>query len=542
MHRSLFDLNGASRFPGRAAIFADEMVVSSQPLAAQIGLEQLARGGNAVDAALAAAISLTVLEPTSNGIGSDLYAIVWHADELHGLNASGRSPQALSLNQFEGQTAPPIEGWDAVVVPGAVSGWQQLSQRFSKFDLGVLCEPAVRLAAKGFPVTPGVAAAWARGAERFQKYEGFSETFLFDGHAPHPGQRVQLPDHAATLASIGSEGADAFYQGNIAEEIVAQARGAGSVLCMEDLANHTPIWVDPLSTKIWGGATLHELPPNGQGIAALIGCGVLAQGPDQNQMSIVQNLHYQIEAVKMGLATAQRVVADPDHVREDMNALISNDALTSKANEIDPTVAGDYGPLVQPHGGTVYVTAADSQGMMVSLIQSNFMGFGSGIVVRGTGVAMNNRVAGFMLDPSHPNALAGGKRPLHTILPGLVTRNDEHGNRQPLITFGVVGGHMQPQGHVQLLDHLLRQRQDPQSSLDAPRFRVLRDRIVEMEPGFDAKTYEGLKDLGHDVKMASEPSPYFGGGQIIAVDQSGYIAGSDARQDGQAAGRSSSGV
>ncbi len=514
----------------RAPVLAHNVVATSQPLAVQAGISILRRGGNAVDAALAAAITLTVVEPTSNGIGGDLFAILNSEGELHGLNSSGRSPRSLDPARFAGLSAMPRHGWAPVTVPGAVAGWAELSARFGKVEFPQLFDDAIRYAQDGFPVSPITAAAWGRAAQVLGDFEDFAAAFLPGGRAPRAGETFRLSDQASTLRRIAASGGKDFYQGELAGRIAAHAAATGGQLSEADLAAHRSDWTGVISQAAFG-TELHQIPPNGQGLAALIALGILA-GTDIASMErdSVPALHLQIEAMKLAFADVFRYVCDADFMQLTVDELLDRDYLAGRAELISGSRAGDYGPGEPRAGGTVYVSAADSSGMMVSLIQSNYMGFGSGIVVPGTGIALQNRGAGFSVDSSHPNHVAGGKRPFHTIIPGFLTQGGE-----PAMSFGVMGGHMQAQGHVQMVLRTAVWNQNPQAASDAPRWQVLEDGVIALEAGMPEATVAGLRELGHRVSVR-EPVE-FGGAQVITRLSSGaYMAGSDHRKDGHAAG------
>jgi gamma-glutamyltranspeptidase/glutathione hydrolase len=516
----------------RMPVLAKNVVATSQPLAAQAGLEMLKRGGNAVDAAIATAIALTVVEPTSNGIGSDAFAILWDGTQLHGLNASGRSPAALTPERFAGQAGVPLRGWDAVTVPGAVSGWVTLSERFGKLPFEALFEPAVRYAREGFLVSPITAKVWAFAEKTFADTPEFGQAFLPGGRAPKPGTLFRFEDQAKTLERIAETKGEAFYRGDLAEKMAAHAQASGGLLSEEDLAAHRNDWVGTISQD-YRGVTLHEIPPNGQGLAALLMLGILEHHPLADYgVDSADSLHVQIEAMKLGFADAHRYVADPDFLDVPVEALLDPAYLAERAALIDPKRAQNPGYGVPKRGGTVYLTAADAEGMMVSLIQSNYYGFGSGVVVPGTGISLQNRGAGFTLEKGHPNEVGGGKRPFHTIIPGFVTQNGA-----PLMSFGVMGGPMQPQGHAQMVIRLRDYAQNPQAASDAPRWRVVEGLEVAVEQGFKPDVLNDLTARGHQLsETAPEASFSFGGAQLIYRLEGGYLAASDHRKDGQAVG------
>ncbi len=514
-------------------ILAQNVVATSQPLAAQAGLDVLRRGGNAVDAALATAITLTVVEPTSNGLGSDAFCILWdhESQHLYGLNASGRSPKALSPDRFADLERMPTVGWDPVTVPGAVSAWAVLSERFGNLPFEELFTAAIHYARDGYLVSPITAAVWTRAPERYQAYPSFAKTFTLDGRAPRPGELFRCPDMAMTLETIADTHGEAFYRGKLAERIAAHAAATGGLMTVKDLASHAPEWVTPLSQDYYG-LCLHEIPPNGQGLAALIALGLLKHlNVGQYPVDSADSLHVQIEAMKIAFAEAHRHIADPAWMEVAPEALLEPDFLAARARKIDMKRAQFPKSALPTDHGTVYLTAADAQGMMVSYIQSNYMGFGSGIVIPGTGISMQNRGAGFRLESGHPNRVAGGKRPYHTIIPGFVTQDG-----RPLMSFGVMGGHMQPQGHVQMMVRIFDYGQNPQTASDAPRWYVEEDlTTLSLEPGFAPEVVEELRRRGHHV-TSNLPPGRFGGAQLIYRLNDGYCTGTDWRKDGQAVG------
>jgi len=515
----------------RMPILAQNVVATSQPLAAQAGLDVLRRGGNAVDAALATAIALTVVEPTSNGIGSDAFAIVWDGSRLHGLNASGRAPEALTPERFAGLDRMPMTGWDPVTVPGAVSAWVTLSARFGKLPFGDLFEAAIHYARDGFLVSPITALAWTRAPERYAAYPSFAATFAPNGRPPYPGELFHCPDQARTLELIAATKGETFYRGALAEKIAAHARKTGGLLTGEDLATHVPEWVTPMAQR-YHGCHLHEIPPNGQGLAVLLALGIL-QHLDLPQYPVdsADSIHLQVEAMKLAFAEAHRHIADPAWMEVPPEAMLDEAFLAERARQIRLDTAQFPTSALPTDHGTVYLTAADAEGMMVSYIQSNYMGFGSGIVIPGTGISLQNRGAGFRLEAGHPNRVAGGKRPYHTIIPGFVTREG-----QPVMSFGVMGGHMQPQGHVQMMVRLVDYKQNPQAASDAPRWYIEENLTdLSLESGFAPQVIAELRRRGHNV-TADVPPGRFGGAQLIYRMENGYCTGTDWRKDGQAVG------
>jgi len=528
----------------RTPVFARNAVATSHPLAAQAGLRMLADGGNAVDAALAAAACMTVVEPCSNGLGSDAFAIVWDGQRLHGLNASGGAPAAWTPQYFRARHgaeagSPPRRGWDAVTVPGAVAGWVALARRFGRLPLEQVLAPAAEIAERGYAVPVIVQGKWAAAAAlpELTGQPGFAEIFLPHGRAPQVGERFALPAAARALRLIGRTLGEAYYRGEIAAVIAAHARAHGGALTEADLATYAPEWVEPLAQDYRGAAgwRVHELPPNGQGIAALIALGILGHfdlgefAPDG-----VESQHLQIEAIKLAFADVYRHVAEPRAMRLTPAQMLEPAYLAERARRIDRRRAQDHGPGLAPQGGTIYLCAADEGGMMVSFIQSNYMGFGSGVVVPQWGISLQNRGHAFTLDAARDNLVGPGKRPFHTIIPGFLSR---HG--QPQMAFGVMGGDMQPQGHVQTLVRMLDHGQNPQAACDAPRWRVAEGRVY-VEAGFDATTAQGLAALGHDVGAFSDSYQDFGAGQFIwrlgEPAREGYVCASDPRRDGLVAG------
>ena len=514
------------------------VVSTSQPLAAQAGLSMLQDGGSAVDAALATAIALTVVEPTANGIGSDAFALVWEGGRLHGLNGSGRSPAAATIAALRaaGHDDMPTRGWWSVTVPGTPRAWFDLHQRFGRLPFARLFEPAITYAERGFPVSPMIAGSWDRAASNVfsaftgDEFQPWYDTFAPGGHTPGAGESWRSQAHAETLRRIAASESRDFYEGQLAEAISAFAERTGGPLRASDLAAHHSDWVAPISMS-YRGHEVWEMPPNGQGIAALIGLGILEGCPvSLHPRDSVESLHLQIEALKLGLTDAVRYVGDPEHGLIPVDGLLDSAYLTERRALIGER-AIEPAPGRMKAGGTVYLCSADTDGMMVSYIQSNYMGFGSGVVVPGRGIALHNRGADFVLDEGHPNALAPGKRPYHTIIPGFLTRQG-----QPIGPFGLMGGYMQAQGHLQLMVNTLDYAMNPQASLDAPRWRWVAGRQVVVEPETDRSVIQGLLSRGHDVEIDADRAPY-GRGQIIwRLPTGGYVAGSDMRADGCAVG------
>ena len=512
----------------RKPLLARNTVATSQPLAAQAGLQMLAAGGTAVDAILATAITLSLVEPVSNGIGSDAYAIVWDGKRMHGLNASGRSPQAWTLDYFKGRRAMPVRGWDTVTVPGCVQAWVDLHARFGKLAFRKLFEPAIRYGREGFLVSPTIAAQWQKQVPELKDQPGFAKFFMPGGRAPRAGEVFKFPAHAKALELIASSKGKAFYRGDLAEKIEAHAKKHGGAMRAADLAANKPDWVKPLEID-YRGYTLHEIPPNGQGIVALIALGILEHFDLRSHpVDGADSLHLQIEAIKLAFADARRYVADIDYMDVRPAALLDRDYLKSRAKLIDMGRAQDFGHGTPPKGGTVYLTAADGAGMMVSYIQSNYMGFGSGVVV--DGVSLQNRGGTFVVEPGHPNCVGPRKRPYQTIIPGFVTKAGK-----PLMSFGVMGGTMQPQGHAQVMVRIADYGQSPQAACDGPRFRFVQGLDVSVEDNFPKAPLEDLQRRGHRV-VSIDDYNQFGSAQLIWKLDGGYFAASDPRRDGQAVG------
>jgi gamma-glutamyltranspeptidase / glutathione hydrolase len=522
----------------RMPVLAPRGVVATRaPLGAQAGLSMLQAGGNAVDAALATAIALTVIEPTSNGIGADAFALVWDGSTLHGFNGSGRAPKAHTLDLFKhkGHASVPAKGWMAVTVPGAPAAWRDLHARFGRLPFEKLFEPAIWYAEHGFPVGPVTGAAWSGVQRSYEQtyttpeYRGWLETFAPGGKAPGPGDVWSSKDHARTLRLIAESKADAFYRGELAKKIAGFAAETGGYLTVEDLAAHTSTLVDPIGTS-YRGYEVWEIPPNGQGIVALTALNIL-EGFDvsKHARESVESYHLQIESTKLAFADAFAYVADMEHADVPVKGLLDKEYAAQRRSLISDK-ALDPKPGDPPRGGTVYLCAADADGMMISLIQSNYQGFGSGVVVPGTGIALQNRGAGFVLDPAHPNVIAPGKRPFHTIIPAFLTEGGK-----AVGPFGVMGGHMQPQGHLQVVVNQVDYGLNPQASLDAPRFHWVQGRKINLEVSGEHMAGP-LRERGHDVEI-TRTSGSFGKGQIIRrLPNGSYIAGSEPRCDGAAVG------
>lgn len=517
------------------------MIATSQPLATAAGLEILSKGGNAADAAVAAGAALNVTEPTSTGIGGDMFALYYSAGtkRVTALNGSGRAPAALTLDRlkedgFSGDL-PPFHA-HTITVPGACAGWFDLVGRHGSLSMGEILAPAIRLAREGFPVAPVTANSWKWGAQGQLKEALNGHELTIDGRAPLAGEIFRNPNLARTFETITRDGRDAFYQGEIARAIVAVIREAGGTLTLDDLANHTSTWEEPISVA-YRGLYVHECPPNGQGMTALIALNIL-EGFDLSPLDLLsaERLHLMIESMRLAFADARWYVADPRFSPVPVEQLLSNDYAAERRKLIDRTRA-----TIDPrHGtpvassGTVYLSVVDKSGNACSFINSNYWGFGTGIVPRGWGFTLHNRGHNFRLDPGHPNALEPGKRPYHTIIPAMVTREDD----SLYASYGVMGGFMQPQGHVQVLSALVDHGLDPQSALDRPRFCIDVEESggrVALEEGIPAKVMKELQAMGHPVYPVSSFSrSIFGRGQVILRDaETGVLSGgSDPRADG----------
>lgn len=520
----------------RKPVMARNLIATSQPLASQAGAAAFARGGNAIDAALAAAITLTVVEPVMNGIGGDAFAILWDGKQLHGMNGCGRAPQGWTLERFKGLKSMPKQGWQTVTVPGQVAAWVDLSARFGALPFEDLFIDAIRHAMDGFPVSPVIARQWHQATIDLGKEPGFS-AFMPQGRAPKAGETWRFADQAVTLREIARTRGRSFYEGRLAQQIAAFATECGACMTMEDLAAQQTEWVEPIG-QTYQDVTVHEIPPNGQGIAALIALGILKHLPyDETRPGSAERAHLEIEVIRLAFADLYAHVGDPDHMQVDAKALLDETYLRHRASLVDPAKAGQY-PSGQPtSGGTVYLCAADAQGRMISYIQSNFKGFGSGVVVPGTGISLHNRGMAFSLQPGHPNVVAPGKRPLHSIIPAFMTRAGK-----PLMAFGVMGGNMQAQGHLQMTLRCAVEGLNPQSASDAPRWRINDIGELIMEAEWPAAVIEQLKAMGHDPKVQPNNSLDFGSAQLIAQlpshvgDTVTYVGGSDTRRDGQVVG------
>ncbi len=544
----------------RSAVYGRAgMVAASQPLAAQAGLSILAQGGSAADAAVATAAALNVTEPTSTGIGGDCFALYYEAatQQVSALNGSGRAAAALSLELLgrEGLAGLPPYHPYTITVPGACAGWCDLLDRFGRLPLEKVLQPAVRLAEEGYPVSPVTAYFWARGAERVLRSAIGGSELTIDGRAPRTGEIFRNPGLARTLRRLAAGGKQAFYHGEIAEAIVQAARqaageGAHGCLSVDDLATHHSTWDQPIHTT-YHGLRIWECPPNGQGLAALLALNIL-EGFDLHGLEALsaRRLHLEIEAMRLAFADTRWFVSDPAFNAIPLDGLLSKDYAAERRKLLDPERAVVDQRRGAPTAGsdTVYFCVVDGQGNACSFINSNYMGFGTGIVPQGWGFSLQNRGHNFNLEAGHPNALAPGKRPYHTIIPGLITyagaaSAEAGGPRETLCgPFGVMGGFMQPQGHVQVALALADDGLDPQSALDRPRYCIedgTSGGQVALEEGIDPSVSRCLGELGHAVRMVGGfERALFGRGQVILRDAASGVlwGGSDPRADGCALG------
>jgi gamma-glutamyltranspeptidase/glutathione hydrolase len=527
----------------RLPVFARNIVSTSHPLAAQAGLRILWQGGNAVDAAIAAAAVLTIVEPVSCGLGSDAFCILWDGKALHGLNASGRAPQAWTPDYFQKKYGPdamqpPKRGIDSVTVPGAVASWVAMSERFGKLPFADLMQSAIEIAERGYLLSVVVQEKWAAPVEELRSQPGFTEHFLPKGRAPQVGELFQFPAAARGLRAIANTKGQAFYGGEIAHALEKFSNAHGGSLKASDFVAYQADWVTPISQN-YRGHTLHEIPPNGQGIAALITLGILGNF-DLATLARdgVDSQHLQIEAMKLAFADVYRYVADEASMEVTAQQMLDPSYLKQRAALIDMKKAQDFKAGNPAKGGTIYLTAADENGMMVSFIQSNYMGFGSGCVEPAFGISLQNRGHAFAvrtggLNPA--NLVAPGKRPFHTIIPAFLTKDG-----QPVMSYGVMGANMQPQGHVQTLVRMLDYQQNPQTACDAPRWRYNDGLVINVESAMDPHTVKGLQALGHQMEVINDSYQDFGSGQFIwrmgDPKVQGYVAASDSRRDGLVAG------
>lgn len=488
------------------------------------------QGGNAVDAAIAAAITLTVVEPCSNGVGSDCFAMVWDGKGLSGLNASGKSPRAWNPAHFRKYSTFPLLGWDSVTVPGAVSGWVELSKRFGNLPFRKLFAGAIEYAERGFHVGSETADLWSRSVSTFGEFGPFRAHFLPDGNPPKVGELFTRPELADTLRELAETNGQSLYTGRLASVIAAQAEREFGLMTTEDLASHQPLWIDPISID-YNGFTVYEIPPSTQGIATLIALGILRHLElSSHPVNSSDSLARQLFAMSVAIDEAFKEVADPNCMQVDVSTLLEDQCLAQIAEQFSEQPNTNHSRRLPTSSDTVYLTAADQHGMMISMIQSNYMGFGSGVVIENTGIAMQNRGAGFTLVEGHPNQVNGSKYPYHTIIPGFMMKE-----QRPVLSFGVMGGHMQHQGHVQIVSRLVDHNENPQAASDAPRWHIDAQGRVFLEDGYTSDTLQAMRALGYEANF--EPNKHlFGGAQLIYKFDDGYCAASDHRKEGQAAG------
>ncbi len=535
-------------FATRSPVLATgAMAATSQPLATQVALDIMRRGGNAIDAAIAANAMLGLVEPTGNGIGGDIFAIVWDAagKKLHGLNGSGRSPKSLSRQWFidNGHQKIPSHGPLPVSVPGTIDGWFMLHERFGSLPMQQILQPTIDYAERGFPVSQLIAYYWNRSVPILSPYPGFVEQFTVDGKAPGEGEIWRNPNLANTLRKIANGGRDAFYKGEMAHIIADYMQQNGGFLSYQDMASHRGDWVDPVSTN-YRGYDVWELPPNGQGIAALQILNIMERFPvGDMRYDSAEYVHLFTEAKKLVFEDRAKYYADADFNRLPVSKLISKKYAAQRAKLIDPAKAAKHYPAgenVLENGDTIYLTTADARGNMVSLIQSNYRGMGSGMTPPGLGFILQDRGEMFSLEQGHFNVMEGGKRPFHTIIPAFITKQGK-----PWMSFGLMGGAMQPQGHAQIVINMVDFGMDVQAAGDAPRMhhrgssqptgeKMQDGGILNLETGFPYSTIRQLMRLGHKVQYANGP---YGGYQAIRLADNGvYWGASESRKDGQAAG------
>jgi gamma-glutamyltranspeptidase/glutathione hydrolase len=515
------------------------VVATEHPLASQAGALILARGGNAVDAAIAANAVMGLVAPMSNGIGGDLFAIVYEAKsgKLYGLNASGWAPARLNVEflKSKGYDQMPQRGIHAVTVPGVVDGWDKLLGRFGRLKLAAVLAPAIRYAEEGFPVTEWVGGAWAGGERLLREDENATHTYLPNGHAPGVGEIFRNPDLAASLTQIAAKGRDAFYKGDIAKRIVKYSKRQGGTMTEADLAEFSAEWADPISTT-YRGWTVYEMPPNGQGIAALVMLNIMENFPlSAFGHNSVQALHVMIEAKKLAYADMLRYVADPKFAKVPVAGMLSKKYAQPRAKLIDMKKANchvEAGKPPAPGDDTIYLSVVDRDGNMVSLIQSNYAGFGSGLVADGTGFVLHNRGALFSLDPTSPNVLDSHKRPLHTIIPAFMAKGDVR------IAFGIMGGWNQSQAHAQFVSNVVDHKMNVQAALEAARFtkQNFDGCDLHMEQRVPARVRADLEARGHEIGVHGDYSAAMGGGQAVMRNFSASVnyGGSDPRKDGEA--------
>lgn len=520
------------RYPSRRMVVLGNngMVATSQALAAQAGLDILKKGGNAIDAAIATAACLTVVEPTSNGVGGDAFAIVWEKDKIYGLNCSGFAPQGLSIDKLKdkGHRKMPIYGFEPITVPGIPYAWRELSKRFGKLELKDVFKPAINYAIEGFPVSPVVSKNWGKGFEKYlselkgEEFDSFFKTFTRDGQTPKPGEIWKNEDLGNTLLELAETDCLSFYEGDIGEKIDKFSKKFDGYIRKKDLLEYKAEWVEPISIN-YRGYDVWELPPNTHGLVVLMALNIL----NNFQLSYEDSLSYHVivEAMKLAYVDGLKYITDANKMEIPIEKFLSKEYGSERAKLITKDA-------IHPHygnpdlGGTVYLAAADGEGNMISYIQSNYMGFGSGLVVPGTGISLHNRGCTFSLNPNDANCLEPGKKTYHTIIPGFLGKDKE-----AIGPFGVMGAYMQPQGHVQVVTNLIDFNHNPQEALDRPRWQWIEDKKVLVEPDFPLNIKEELIKFGHEVEYSDDVGS-FGRGQIILKNGRTLMGGTEPRADG----------
>lgn len=525
-----FDYNKYPYPSTRRVVFGKNgMVATSSPYATSAGAKILLEGGNAIDAALAVSMTLPVVEPTGNGLGSDMFALIYFEGKLYGMNASGRSPKTISIEALKekGYDKMPSCGVNVINTPGLIGGVMKLYEDFAAMSLDKIFEPAISYAEDGFPVTPQIAKLWQESVDKYKnfnrdEFNEFFKTFTIHGRAPRAGEVFSCKDMAETLREIRDTKGESFYKGSLAEKISREVEKLGGFLSPEDLKNFTPKYVEPISTN-YRGIDIWEIPPNGHGISVLMALNILNKMEIKDRYDI-ETMHKIIEAIKLTLTDAKTFVADPDSMKIKVEELLSEEYAEKRRAEIKKfaTIPSSY---AIKSSDTVYFATADKYGNMVSMIQSNYAGFGSGIVVPGTGIALNNRVENFYFEEGLANSLEGGKLSYHTIIPGFMTKKGE-----ALGAFGIMGAFMQPQAHVQVLMNMFDFNLNPQAALDAPRLMWTGDKNIDLECDFDNDIIDGLKKLGHKVNVISD-FKNMGRGQVILKKDDVYIGGTEKRTD-----------
>lgn len=512
-------------------------VATSTPLASQAGLEILKKGGNAVDAAVATAATLAVVEPTSNGIGGDAYALVWIEEEkrLYGLNSNGFAPENMELKNYNNMKEMPKYGFGAVTVPGIPAAWSELNKKYGKLSLMECLSPAINYAREGYVVSPNVAKVWKKSYELYEKeligeeFKPWFDTFSKDGKAPEAGDIFICEEQASTLEEIANTQAESFYRGRLADKIDEYSKKFNGAIRKSDLECFYPTWVEPISTE-YKGYKIFEIPPNGHGITVLMALNILKELELEGNIENVEDIHKIIESLKLAFADSKTYVTDIEHMKVKIQELLSQEYAKKRSLLIDNKEAL-YPTAGEPYcGGTVYLCTADKDGNMVSYIQSNYINFGSGIVIPRTGIALHSRGNNFNLDPKHHNVVKPFKKPYHTIIPGFLGKEDK-----AIGPFGVMGAFMQPQGHIQVLTNMIDFGLNPQEALDAPRWQWIKGKEIEVEPEMPKHIIDSLIEKGHEIKVIHDTVD-MGRGQIIfKTEQESYICGTESRCDGHIA-------